>query len=154
LTQPFAKGWVDNTVCAWNNEDNMFRNKNVLLIGSIVLIVLAIGLVTLLERTSSSTATSTDVRARAAVAKTLQVNATVISVDETKGLITVSDLYFADVSRSGEAKNLGTWVVTPPPTFGVGSLSPGTSVVIGVDAASFLVSEHTLTAVTITPAAR
>lgn len=129
----------------------LFRNKNVFLLGSVVLIVLTIGLVSILDRAGSSTAPSTDIRARAAVTKTLQVNATVESVDETQGLINVSDLYFADQSRSGEAKNLGSWVVTPPSSFNVGSVSAGSKVTIGVDAATFLITKHTLTAVTIVP---
>jgi hypothetical protein len=130
------------------------RNKNVLLFGSFGLIVLAIGLVTVLDRVGSPNQTSTDVRARAAVAKTLQVNATVISVDEDKSVIMVGDVYFADVSRSGEAKNLGRWTVTPPASFSYSSVSPGSRIVIGVDSESFLVSEHTLTAVSIAPGSK
>jgi hypothetical protein len=130
----------------------MFRNKNVFLLGSVVLIVLAIGLVSILDKTTSSTASNTDVRARAAVTKTLQVNATVESVDETKGVVNVSDLYFAGQNRTGEVKNMGSWVVTPPTSFSYGSVSAGGNITIGVDPETFLVAKHTLTAITIVPA--
>ncbi len=130
----------------------MFGNKNVLLFGSIVLIILAIGLVAILDRTGSPTTSSGDVRARAAAVKTLQVNGTITDVDENKGLIKVSDLYLADVSRTGETKNLGNWTVTTPVTFSFGTISPGMNVTIGVDGTTFLVSKHTLTAITIVPA--
>jgi len=130
---------------------NIFKNNNLLLVGSTILIVLAIALVAILNRANAPTATTGDVRARAATAKTLQVNATVASLEETRGIVIVTNLYFADVSRSGDAKDLGSWIVTPPATFSWGSVVPGDPVVIGVDAASFLVAKHTLTAVSVVP---
>lgn len=130
----------------------MFGNKNILLFGSIILIVLAIGLVAILDRTSSPTTSSGDVRARAATVKTLQVNGTITDIDENKGLLKVSDLYIADGSRAGDIKNLGNWTVTTPVNFSYGLISTGMKVTIGVDSSTFLVSKHTLTAVTIVPA--
>lgn len=125
------------------------RNKNILLFGSVGLIVLAIGLVSILDRATSSTISTGDVRARAAVTKTLEVNATVTSVNQMKGTMVVSNLYFADNSRSSDAKNLGTWTVTAPASVNLASFGPGINVVIGIDPATFLASSHTLTAITI-----
>lgn len=121
-----------------------------LLIGSLVLIVLAIGMVAILDKTTSKQDSTTDVRARAAVTKNLMVNAIVESVDENTGHITVQNVYFADNSRSGEAKDMGTWIVTPPVSFDTSILAPGTKVSIGVDAKSFLAIKRTMTAATIT----
>lgn len=122
-----------------------------LLVGSVVLIVLAIGMVALLDRTGggSKDTGSQDVRARAAVSKTLMMNGNVVSVDENAGTITVNNVFLADESRSGEAKDLGTWIVTPPATVSLGSMTPGSSIAIGVDAKTFLASKHTMTAVTL-----
>ncbi len=130
------------------------RNKNVFLLGSVVLIVLAIALVAVIDRVRTPTGSSTDVRARAAQTKTLKMNGTVTAIDETKGTVTVADVYFADESRSGEPTNLGTWTVIPPATFSYGSVTTGTPVAIGVDAATFNITSHSLTAITLTPAAR
>ena len=128
----------------------MFKNKNVLLFGSLGLIVLAVGFVAILENVSTP-GSSGDVRARAALTKTLNVNATVASVDEAKGTVTVADAYIADDSRSGDPKNLGAWVVTVPKNFNMASVQPGTNIAIGVDPTTFLAVKHTMTALTITP---
>lgn len=126
-------------------------NKNTLLVGSLVLIILAIGMVAILDRSTQTSDSGTDVRARAATVKSLMVNAIVDSVDETAGTLTVSNVYFADTSRAGAAKDMGTWIVTPPATFSLGSVSPGTKVLIGVDSKLFLAMKKTMTAVTIVP---
>jgi hypothetical protein len=126
-------------------------NKNTMLVGSLVLIILAIGMVALLDRSSSQSEGSTDVRARAAITNTLMINAVVESTDETLGTITVQNVYFADSSRAGEARDMGTWIVTPPSAFNLGSVSPGTRVRIGVDSKTFLAAKRTLTAVSIVP---
>lgn len=121
-----------------------------LLVGSVVLIILAIGMVALLDRTSGAKDTgANDVRARAAVTKTLLMNGKVVSLDENANTITVSNVFLADESRSGEAKDLGTWNITPPPTFKWGSVAEGQDIAIGVDAKTFLAAKHTMTAVTL-----
>jgi hypothetical protein len=71
-----------------------------------------------------------------------------------KGTLIVTGLYFADVSRSGDAKDLGSWIVTPPASFSLTSISPGSNVVIGVEPTSFQVAKHTLTAITIVPGSK
>lgn len=124
--------------------------KNVLLLGSVLLIILAVALVSLLSKTGSSQ-TGTDVRARAAVTKALQLIATVASIDEEKGTLVVDDAYLSDKNRAGEPENLGTWTVTTPGTFNFASVFPGQQVIIGIDAATFLVESQTVTALTIVP---
>ncbi len=131
----------------------MLKRKNFILLGSVVFILLAVALVSLLNRTSTSAPTS-DVRARAGVTKMLRLNGTVSSVDESGGTIVVDNVYFADESRAGEAKSLGTWTVTAPANFNLSSVSPGQTIVMGIDAKTFLADTHTVTALTITPAAK
>ena len=124
-------------------------NKNLLLVGSVVLIVLAIGMVAILDRTTTAKDASTDVRARAATTNTLKVNAIVESIDEAANTITVQNLFFDDSSRAGESKDMGAWIVTPPTTFDLSTLTEGTKITIGVDSKSFLAVKKTLTAITI-----
>jgi hypothetical protein len=142
---------LTNVALPWNNRSIMLRKtRNFFLIGSLILIILAIGLVAILDRTSSSTS-DTDVRARAGTTNALMVNATVVSVDEAKGTCAVADLYFADTSRSGDAKNFGNWIVTAPGNFNLATLQPGTAVTMGIDGKTFLATQHTVTAITIVP---
>jgi len=124
------------------------KNSNLLLFGSVILIVLAIPLVSLLSRPRNS---AEDVRARAAVVNTLQMNGTVASVDEVKGVLTLDNVYLADESRSGEAKSLGSWEVTAPANFNFASISPGQTIIMNIDSKTFLAQSHTVTALTITP---
>jgi hypothetical protein len=58
-------------------------------------------------------------------------------------------LYFADTSRSGDAKNFGNWTVTAPANFNFATVSIGMNIAIGVDSRTFLTTAHTLTALTI-----
>lgn len=117
--------------------------------GSIGLIVLAIGLVSILDRTNSTTQSDSDIRARAATVNALQMNGTIAGIDQVKGTMTVDNMYFADVNRAGDAQNLGTWTVTPPANFNLASIQPGTNIVIGIDQNTLLVDKHTVTALTI-----
>lgn len=128
----------------------MFRNKTVLLFASVALTIMAIAIVALINKTSSTTGSTTDVRARASSVNTLQFNATVDSIDAASGTVIVNDMYMADTSRAGEAKNLGTWTVTPPFNVNTAVLTPGAKVVIGIDPKTFLAQSHSLTALTIT----
>ena len=127
----------------------VIRRKNLLIFGSLGLIIFGIILVAIIDRVVSSNSAS-DIRARAGVTKRLTANATVISTDLTKGTIVVTDLYFTEESRSSEAKNFGSWTVKAPTTFDLVPLSPGADLVIAVDASSFNVPDHTLTAASIT----
>lgn len=120
-----------------------------LLFGSVALTFIAVAIVALINRTSSSSSSTTDVRARASNVTTLKFNGTVDRVN-SDGTITVNDLYMADVNREGEAKNLGTWTVTPPVNFNVATAAPGTNILIGIDPKTFLAQSHSLTALSIT----
>lgn len=126
------------------------KNPNVLLIGSVGLILLAVALVAVLDRTSP-TGTGNDVRARATSKQALTVLGTVSTVDEAKGTIGVDNVQFSDASRAGAVQNYGSWVVTAPAGFNFASVSPGTQVTIGVDPQTFQVSTRTLTAISIVP---
>lgn len=128
----------------------MFKNKNIFLFGSVILVVLAIPLVSLLGRTGSSDE-SGDVRARAGIDAALQLNGTVNSVDETKGTLIVDNVYLADESRAGDAKGMGAWIVTAPPAFNFASVSPGQRVLVSIDSKTFLAETHTVTALSISP---
>lgn len=126
-------------------------NKTMLLVGSVLLIVMAIAMVAVLNRTGS-TATSSDVRARAAVGKTLQFNATVNTIDEAAGIVAVDNMYLADESRSGEPKSMGSWSVTAPAGFNFSSISEGMRIVIGIDPKTLMAQTRTVTALTIAQA--
>lgn len=126
-------------------------NKNMFLLGSVFLIILAVAMVALLNRGTSPSG-SEDIRARAAVTKSLQLNGTVANIDESTGTIIVDNVYLADNSRVGEATSMGTWTVTAPPNFNMASIAPGQNVVMGIDSKTFLAQSRTVTALTIVPA--
>lgn len=121
----------------------MFKSKNALLFGSVGLIVLAITVTTILERTKQ-TATNEDVRTRASATGTLIMKGIVSAVDETKGVVMVDNVQFEDQAASG--KNLGTWTVTPPASFNLASLYTGAKVALTVNPTTFLAATRTLTA--------
>lgn len=121
------------------------------LVGSVVLILLAVALVAILDRTTPKSGSS-DVRARATSKQALTVTGVVVSVDEAKGTLTVDNIQLSDGNRTGAPQNYGTWIVTAPVAFNFASVPAGTQVTIGVDAQTFLVSTHTMSAVTIVPA--
>lgn len=122
---------------------SMFKSKNALLFGSVGLIVLAITVTTILERTKQ-TAGGEDVRARASATGTLTMKGIVSAVDETKGVVIVDNVQFEDQATTG--KNLGTWTVTPPKTFSLASLYSGAKIALTVKPTTFLAATHTLTA--------
>ncbi|MEK7129807.1 MAG: hypothetical protein AAB803_02195 [Patescibacteria group bacterium] len=124
----------------------MFKSKNALLFGSIGLIVLAITVTTILERTKQ-TAGGEDVRARASATGTLTMKGIVSAVDETKRVVIVDNVQFEDQAATG--KNLGTWTVTPPGSFNLTSLYTGAKVALIVNPTTFLASTKTLTALEI-----
>src|SRR5689334_4029870 len=124
------------------------KNPNLFLFGSVILVLLAVALVAILDKTSP-TSNSSDVRARAATQYTLKLLGTVDSVNEADGSIQVSGVQFSDVNRSGSAKDLGTWTVIAPAQFNFASVSPGSQVTIGVDAKTFQVTKHEVVALTL-----
>jgi hypothetical protein len=126
------------------------KRKNLLLFGSLGLIFLAIALVAILNRFASPSA-SGDVRARAAITNTLQLEGTVRSTDEAKGTLILDNAYLADESRSGDPKSLGSWIVTVPAGFSLGSVFPGQTVLVGIDSKTLIAETRSVTALTVTP---
>ena len=127
------------------------KNPNMFLVGSVVLILLAVALVAILDK-ASPTGNTSDIRARATNKQVLTVVGVIANIDETKGTVQVDNVQFTDTSRAGAAQNLGSWIVTAPGTFNFASVSPGMSVTIGVDSQTFQISTHTLAAISIVPA--
>jgi len=125
--------------------------KQLLLVGSLGLIILGIAIASIVDRLTSANNAPSDIRARAGVVRNLKVNATVTTTDPIKGTVTVTNLYLSDQNRSGDAKDLGMWLVTAPPQFNFSTIHGGVNVVIEVKATSFLIDKHTLTAISIVP---
>ncbi|MBI3577204.1 hypothetical protein HY086_04160 [Candidatus Gottesmanbacteria bacterium] len=105
------------------------------------LIIAGVAATTLLNRAKEGA--SSDIRAKAGVANTLRISASVAAVDSAKGVFTVTNLHFAS-SQTGA--NMGTWTVTPPPGFSLGSLSPGAQLTMTIDPTTMLAESHTVTA--------
>jgi anti-sigma-K factor RskA len=112
--------------------------------GSAAMIVAAIALTALINFSKTDT-TTTDVRARAG-ANTLQLVGTVVETDENVGTITLGNVQLADESRSGAAKDLGTWIVTPPPSFSILQAAPGVRLTVTISAATFDVANKSVVA--------
>lgn len=118
------------------------RMNYFLFIGSIVLIFVAIGFVAILNQTSS-TASSTDVRAKAGTLATIKVTGTVTAVSLKDRSFTVDNFAFAD---NDTGKKLGRWVVTAPGGFNVATLSPGKVVTFIISPTTMKATTHTVTA--------
>jgi hypothetical protein len=131
-------------------EVEMKNKTYVFIFGSIVLILLGMALVAIIGK-STPAGPSSDIRARAGTQTALKFVGVVASVDEVKGTIQVTGVKLADSSRSGVAQNYGDWTVTAPPEFNFASVSPGTSVIIGIDASTFIITSHAVSALTLTP---
>lgn len=131
----------------------MLKHKNLLLLGILFFIILAAGLVSILNRTSSNS-TAGDVRARAATANSLELMGTVVSTNDAKGTLLLDTVYLDDESRSGEPQNLGAWTITVPPGFNLASLIEGQKVKVSMEAKSFSVEDHTVSALSIIPVSR
>lgn len=131
----------------------MLKHKNLLLLGTLLFILLAVALVSILNRTSSSPSQG-DVRARAAMTNSLELIGTVNSVDDLKGIIVLDTVYLSDNNRAGEAQSMGTWTVVAPVGFNFASVVEGQTVKVGIEAISFSVENHTVSALSIVPIPR
>lgn len=120
----------------------MKKKNNTLLYVVIIigLIVSAVAATTIVNHSQSG---SSDLRAKAGVATTLRMTGTVITVDSTKGTFALANVRFA---TSESNTTLGTWTVTPPPGFSLGSLSAGTQITMTVDPTTMLATNSTVTA--------
>lgn len=121
---------------------------NILLFGSVILIVIAIAVTALINALNKGQSAPTDIRAKAGVSSAVKVEGMVTDVDTANGTITVDNVQFE--GNKDNEKNLGSWTVTPPPGFNLASIASGTRVLVTVDSASFLVSSHTTNATSIT----
>lgn len=120
--------------------------KGILLFyGSVGFIVLAIIFVAILDRIKPDS--STDVRAKASAKSTLEVQATVVSVDSSTNSMTVSGLQFANKGTSdGKLRNLGNWTIALPQDGSASSFVPGSNITITVIPSTMNATSHTLTA--------
>jgi len=80
---------------------------------------------------------NTDNRANAGLINTLKLTGSIESVDDIARTLQVLNVQFSDESRSGEAVNYGTWIVTPPNTFDFLTARPGTKISFTVNSDSF-----------------
>jgi hypothetical protein len=115
----------------------MKQSRNLFyLIAVVSLVVVAIVTTAIINAVKNSQSSPTDIRAKAGVANTLQLTGLVAGTNEAGDFI-VNDVQFSENSRSGPARNYGTWTVTPPRTVSPGSIGIGQQINFTVDSASF-----------------
>ncbi len=121
----------------------MKKKSNTLIYVAVIigLIISAIAATAVVNRTKEQA--PSDIRAKAGATSALQMTGTVGSVDNSKGVFSLTDVRF--VSSTSET-TLGTWSVTPPSGFSLNSLSAGTQVTITINPATMLTSSSTVTA--------
>lgn len=117
-------------------------------VGLIVIGIVTVSIINAVKNTNQSG--GTDIRARAAVTNTLKLTGTVSEVVDVEGMIIVSNVQFADTSRSGAAKDYGTWKVIAPTNFAMGTATVGSPITFTIDAKSFNVSSKSVSASVIT----
>lgn len=124
----------------------MFKSKNALLVGPLILVVAAIAVTAILDRTKQADTATADIRTRASATGSLSMTATVASVDQIKGTMKVDNLRFDNKNGGATGNSLGTWTVTAPSAANLNALFPGTNVVLIVNPSTFLTTTNTLTA--------
>lgn len=117
-------------------------------VGLIVIGIVTTAIINAVKNTNQSG--GTDIRARAAVTNTLKLTGTVSEVVDLEGMIIVSNVQFADTSRSGTAKDYGSWKVFVPTTFALSSATVGSPVTFSIDAKSFNVTTKSVVASQVT----
>jgi hypothetical protein len=116
------------------------NNKNLIyIVAAVSLIIIGIIMTSIIGAVKNNQAPA-DIRAKAGVTNTLKLIGIVESTDETNGTVTVSNVQFDQSSRSGEAHNYGTWVVTAPRTFSLFSAQSGKSISFTIATESFNVA--------------
>ena len=146
---------LDSGRQAWNNGDVKKKptsNSFPYFFGSVILIVAAIVVTAILNRTTSEK--PQDVRARASVTSLMRMTAIVETIDETKGVIVVNGLQFSGSTPEGmqsAARNTGgSWNVSVSGSVNLSPISPGSRVELQVNPSSFNIADRTLTAAAIT----
>lgn len=117
-------------------------------VGLIIVGIVTTAIINAVKNTNQSS--SGDIRARAAVTNTLKLTGTVSEIVDLEGMIIVSNVQFADTSRSGTAKNYGTWKVFVPSNFSLATAVVDAPVTFTIDAKSFNVSTKSVVASQIT----
>lgn len=115
-----------------------------LLFGSLGLIVAAIAITAVINGVNRNASSPTDIRAKAGLTASLKVVGIITAVDSANNTFNVDSLRFNDSKDT--ATSLGSWIVTPPPSYNLSLLSSGARVTITVDPSSFLVANHSLSA--------
>lgn len=118
--------------------------------GSVILIVAAIVITAILNRTT--TEKPQDVRARASVTSLIRLTAIVSAIDDATGSITVNDIQFASSAPEnlqGLAAQDGEWTVTAL-GINLATLRPGARIELQVNPSSFNIAKRSLTAAAIT----
>jgi hypothetical protein len=110
--------------------------------GSLLLVVVAIAITTILNRTSSPTTQGEDIRAKAGSTNTMQVKGVVSEVDAPGSKLKLDNVTFVS---SDNSSNLGLWTVSAPQV-DLSTLPVGSKVILTIDSATFLISAHTMTA--------
>ena len=121
------------------------------ILAAVGLIIVGIVTTAIINAVKNTNETSgTDIRARAAVTNTLKLSGTVSEVVDIEGMLIVSDVQFADTSRSGDAKNYGSWKVFVPTTFAISTATVGSPVTFTIDSKTFNVTTKSVVASQIT----
>lgn len=119
------------------------------IIAAVLLIIVGIVTTTIISSVKDKQPTS-DIRAKAGTTNTLKLTGTISEINDVESTLTVTNVQFSQDSRSGEAKNYGTWTVTPPSGFEFGSAAPGLTATFTVETTSFNVASKKVAAVQMT----
>ncbi len=125
----------------------MGKGSSWIYIGILGLVIAAVAVTAVLDRTSNKTE---DIRAKAGVAATQKMSGVVTAVDDTNGTVTVSNLLTGTGPNQAKAQTK-PWVITAPTGFNYALVSPGTKVKMKIIPSTFLITTHTATATEITP---
>lgn len=117
------------------------KNYTLFFVLSVGFVLISITFITILGQTSSKDKGTTDIRAKATVQNSMQLQGVVGTVDGTT--LTVTDVSFAD---NDSAKPMGTFTVIVPAET---SVVRGQRVLLYVDSATFNIAEKKFTALSV-----
>ena len=129
----------------------MKKSRNLIyLIAVVSLILIAIITTAIINAVQNNQSSPADIRAKAGATSTLKLTGVVSEVKNLDGTLIVNSVQFSEESRSGPARDYGAWTVTPPPSFSLGSVSPGQSIRFVVSSSSLDVLTKKVTAAEVT----
>jgi len=114
-------------------KDNSF----LYIISTITFIFLGIILSSVINQSKSK-----DVRARASAISGVAATGVISEIKSDTNVVIVNNLAFASSPQS----SMGSWIVTPPTTFKLDSISVGNAVSILIEPSSLAIEKHTFTA--------